>query len=166
MEDYVDAYIEVPRGGRNKYEYDQSRGVLRLNRVLYSSVHYPADYGFIVDTLAEDGDHLDILVIVEEANYPGVIVPARPIGVLDMVDEKGPDQKVLGVPVGDPRFDSIHNISDISSHWLIEIKNFFDTYKALQQLPTVVRAWHRADVAWRIIEECRERYQREAGAAA
>ncbi len=97
------AFIEIPRGSRNKYEYDESTGKFLLDRVLYSSVHYPTDYGFVTETLAEDGDSLDVLVLVQEPTFPGCLIPARPLGGLDMHDEKGSDFKVLAVPVGDPR---------------------------------------------------------------
>jgi inorganic pyrophosphatase len=155
----IETFIEIPRGARNKYEYDDTIGVIRLNRVLYSSVHYPTDYGFIPGTLAEDGDHLDVLVIVDEPTFPGCHVLTRPIGVLDMVDEKGEDQKVLAVPIGDPRFDLVADIDDISPHWLREIENFFDTYKTLENVQTVVRGWEHSDQAMKVIEECRTRYE-------
>ncbi|MCE5198048.1 MAG: inorganic diphosphatase [Armatimonadota bacterium] len=153
----LEAVIEIPRGARNKYEYDDERGIIRLDRVLYSSVHYPTDYGFIPDTLAEDGDHLDILVIVEEPTFPGCYVPIRPIAVLNMLDVNGEDQKILAVPVGDPRFDRVRDISDISPHWLREIENFFDTYKTLEDLHTVVRGWEGAERAMQVIDECKRR---------
>lgn len=155
----VEAFIEIPRGARNKYEYDEARRVIRLDRVLYSSLHYPTDYGFIHETLAEDGDHLDVLVIVEEPTFPGCHVPVRPIGLLNMLDEKGEDQKILAVPVGDPRFESVKDIDDISRHWLREIENFFDTYKTLENVETVVRGWDHAEKAKRVIAECRDRYR-------
>jgi len=103
----VQAFVEVPRGSRNKYEIDPTSGRIRLDRVLYSPLHHPADYGLIGGTLAEDGDHLDVLIFTYEPTFPGCLVEVRPIGVLDMRDEKGVDQKVLAVPVGDPRFDGV-----------------------------------------------------------
>lgn len=157
----LDAFIEIPRGARNKYEYDDELGAFRLDRVLYSSVHYPTDYGFIPETLADDGDHLDVLVFVEEPTFPGCHVPVRVVGVLNMIDVNGEDQKILAVPVGDPRFDGISDISDISPHWLKEIENFFNTYKTLEEVTTVVREWSPAGRARQVIEECRERYRRE-----
>ena len=156
----VEAVIEIPRGARNKYEYDEKRGVMRLDRVLYSSVHYPTDYGFIPETLAEDGDHLDILVIVEEPTFPGCHIPVRPIGVLNMVDVNGEDQKILAVPTVDPRFDRVKDIGDISQHWLREIKNFFDTYKILQEVQTEVQGWDNSARAHEVITDCKERYNR------
>ena len=156
---FVEAFVEIPRGSRNKYEFDERTGVFHLDRVLYSSVHYPTDYGFIRKTIALDGDHLDILVLLEEPTFPGCVVPARPIGVLNMLDEQGEDQKILSVPIGDPRFAHIEDINDLSPHWLREIENFFDTYKTLQMVATVLRGWDHADRARELILECRERYK-------
>lgn len=156
----VEAVIEIPRGARNKYEYDDERDIMRLDRVLYSSVHYPTDYGFIPRTLAEDGDHLDILVIVEEPTFPGCHIPVRPIGVLNMIDVNGEDQKILAVPLVDPRFDLVKDIEDISPHWLREIKNFFDTYKMLQEVQTQVQGWDNSTRAHEVINDCRNRYYR------
>ncbi len=153
----VEVFVEIPRGSRNKYEYDEKRNAIRLDRVLYSSVHYPTDYGFIPGTLAEDGDHLDCLVIVEEPTFPGCIVPIRVIGALRMIDERGEDNKILGVPTGDRRFDDIIEVDDLSHHWLREIENFFQTYKTLQGVETRVLGWDGADTAWDIIEACRAR---------
>jgi inorganic pyrophosphatase len=156
----IEVFVEIPRGSRNKYEMDKERGVLVLDRVLYSSVHYPTDYGFVVDTLAEDGDALDALVVVDEPTFPGCHVMARPIGVLDMQDEKGPDQKILAVPIGDPRFASIHDLHDIDPHWLREIENFFQTYKALEDKWTDVVGWRDAAVAAGVIGRARELHTR------
>ncbi len=157
----VEAFIEIPRGSRNKYEYDDATGRLRLDRVLYSSVHYPTDYGFIPDTLAEDGDHLDILVLMQEPSFPGCYIEARPIGGLDMSDEKGPDFKVLAVPVGDPRYQHVTDLSHLGDHWLREIETFFATYKLLEPKQTEVLGWHDAPFAWDVIAACRVRYTGE-----
>lgn len=155
----VEAFIEIPRGSRNKYEYDKETGQFRLDRVLFSSVHYPTDYGYIPDTLAEDGDGLDILVLVEEPTFPGCLIESRAIGGLDMSDEKGVDFKVLAVPVGDPRFDHVHTLDDLSEHWLREIETFFSTYKLLEPKQTEVLGWHDASETARIIGECQSRYR-------
>src|SRR5690348_9129624 len=128
----VDVFVEIPRGSRAKYELDKASGRIRLDRVLHSSVHYPADYGFVIDTLAGDGDPLDAVVIVEEPTFPGCVVPARPIGTLFMRDAKGEDEKILAVPVGDPRFDEIKTLDDLAPHWRLEIETFFATYKTLE----------------------------------
>jgi inorganic pyrophosphatase len=156
----IEVFVEIPRGSRNKYEIDKERGVLVLDRVLFSSVHYPTDYGFVVGTLAEDGDALDALVVVDEPTFPGCHVIARPIGVLDMQDEKGPDQKILAVPIGDPRFSSIRDLHDIDQHWLREIENFFQTYKALEDKWTDVVGWEDAAAAARVIVAARESHAR------
>lgn len=154
----VEAVIEIPRGSRNKYELDDKTGKIRLDRVLYSSVHYPTDYGFIPNTLAPDGDHLDILVVIHEPTFPGCVIEARPIGGLDMEDEKGSDFKVLAVPTGDPRFDDTRKLDDLPKHWLREIETFFDTYKILEPKQTEVLGWHDLAEAWEMIERCRAAY--------
>lgn len=153
----IEAIIEIPRGSRNKYEFDEATGVIRLDRVLYSSVHYPADYGFVLGTCAEDGDPLDILVLVEEPTFPGCHVRARPIGVMRMRDEKGPDDKIIAVPSGDPRFAHVYELGDVSSHWQLEIEFFFRTYKVLEQLETEILGWGSATAAREIIEAARDR---------
>src|SRR6266704_2363670 len=117
--------IEIPQGSRNKYESDHDEHVIRLDRVLHSSVHYPTDYGFIPGTLSKDGDPLDVLVLTMEPTFPGCHLTARPIGVLRMIDDKGEDEKILAVPCGEPRFDDISDLADLSGHWLKEIENFF-----------------------------------------
>jgi len=128
----VDVVIEVPRGSRNKYEFDHERHVLHLDRRLFSATVYPADYGFIPETLAEDGDPLDALVLLEEPVFPGCWVRARPIGIFWMEDEKGPDAKIICVPLGDPRWDEVRDLEDMASHLRSEIQHFFDVYKALE----------------------------------
>ncbi len=153
----VDVFIEIPRGSRTKYELDRATGRIRLDRVLFSSVHYPADYGFITDTVAGDGDPLDALVVVEEPTFPGCIVPARPIGTLLMRDEKGQDEKILAVPVGDPRFDTVRELKDLAPHWLREIEMFFATYKQLEGAGVDIAGWHGSRTAWKVIEESRAR---------
>ena len=151
----VDVFVEIPKGSRTKYELDKKTGRIRLDRVLFSSVHYPADYGFVTDTLAGDGDPLDALVIVEEPTFPGCIVPARPIGTLLMRDSKGEDEKILAVPVGDPRFDEINELTDLSKHWLREIETFFATYKELEGDAVTLGGWQGAKTAWALIEKSR-----------
>lgn len=152
----IEVQVEIPRGSRNKYEFDKARGVFVLDRVLYSSVHYPTDYGYIVETLADDGDPLDALVVVNEPTFPGCHINARPIGVLNMTDEKGGDDKILAVPMGDPRYRSIAALEDLDPHWLIEIENFFRIYKELEDKWTEVVGWQGAEAAARIIAEARQ----------
>ena len=155
--DRVEIVVEIPRGSRNKYEFDHERGVFRLDRVLYSSVHYPTDYGFIPGTLSLDGDPLDVLVVVDEPTFTGCHVRVRPIGTLIMVDEKGEDEKILAAPYDDPRFTETRRLGDLSPHWPLEIATFFRTYKELQGVQTEVRDWRDVDDAWKVIEECRQR---------
>lgn len=143
----VEVMIEIPRGGRNKYEYDEEKCVIRLDRVLFSSVHYPVDYGFIPGTRAPDGDHLDVMVVVEEPTFPGCVMTVRPVGLLRMLDEQGEDYKILAVPTRDPRFDDVRELQDLPSHWLREIENFFQTYKYLEGVPTQVLGWEGAEKA-------------------
>ncbi len=156
----VEALVEIPKGSRNKYEYDEALGKLRLDRVLFSPLHYPADYGFILDTLAEDGDHLDILIVTLEPSFPASIVPARPIGVLDMRDDKGRDQKILAVPQVDPRFREILDLPNLTSHWLAEIEHFFQVYKTLEEKETEIYGWSGVQAARGTILEAQNRYQK------
>src|SRR5207248_917193 len=116
--DSIEVVVEIPRGSRNKYEFDKERGVFVLDRVLFSSVHYPTDYGYVVQTLGEDGDPLDALVVVNEPTFSGCHIRCRPIGVLDMRDDMGPDHKILAVPLVDPRFQSIQDLRALDPHWL------------------------------------------------
>lgn len=153
----VDVLIEIPKGSRAKYEYDAATGRIRLDRVLYSSVVYPADYGFIEGTLSGDGDPLDALVVVEVPTFPGCVVPARPIGTLLTRDRKGLDEKVIAVPVGDPRFDDIRELRHLAKHWLLEIETFFATYKTLEGDIPEVSGWHGVSAAWKAIESARRR---------
>jgi len=157
---WIEATIEIPRGSRNKYEFDHARGVFHLDRVLYSAVHYPTDYGFIAGTLSGDGDPLDVLVVVDEPTFPGCHVRVRPIGTLLMTDRKGLDEKILAVPVDDPRYSQVTTLADLPPHWQREISAFFRTYKELEGEQTDVRDWQDVDGAWHIIEECRQRYER------
>jgi inorganic pyrophosphatase len=164
MDEMVEVMVEIPKGSRNKYEMDHTTHRLRLDRVLHSSVHYPTDYGFIPDTLAEDGDPLDALVVVEDGTFPGCSVPARPIGLLHMADEHGTDIKVLCVAATDPRFEPIHELEDLAPHWLREIEVFFETYKQLEDMKEVsVGGWEGRSAAWAAIEDCARRLHAQLG---
>ena len=145
--------VEIPSGSRNKYEFDHQLNRFRLDRVLYSSVHYPCDYGFVEGTLADDGDPLDVLVVISEPTFPGCIVRSRPVGVLDMRDDKGHDYKVLAVAADDPRWDETKELGDLSPHRLREIENFFQIYKELEGRPVEIFGWLGVDDAWRIIDD-------------
>lgn len=128
----ADVTIEVPKGDRNKYELDHHSGRIRLDRTLFTSTHYPGDYGFFDDTLAEDGDPLDVLVLLDEPTFPGCLICVRPVAVFDMSDENGPDAKVLAVPGTDPRWDHVAELADLDPYLLDEIRHFFTVYKALE----------------------------------
>jgi inorganic pyrophosphatase len=150
--------VEIPKNSANKYEYDGTLGVFRLDRALYSAVHYPGDYGFIPGTLAEDSDPLDVLTLVDEASYPGVLISVRPVGVLQMVDQDDPDEKILAVPNRNPRFDQVHTIDQVFPHNLREIEHFFAIYKELEGKRTEMRGWKGPREARDTIRKARERY--------
>lgn len=155
----VNAIIEIPVGTKNKYEVDKERDRVKLDRVLYSAMTYPAEYGYIENTLAGDGDPLDIIVISSEPTFPGCIVPARVIGYLEMYDNDKEDYKIISVVDVDPRYQEIQRLEDLSSFTLQEIKNFFENYKVLQQVEVVVKEYHSKEEAMKIIEESRANYE-------
>jgi inorganic pyrophosphatase len=160
--DPIEVVVEIPSGSRNKYEYDHARHRFVLDRILYSSVHYPCDYGFIEGSLADDGDPLDVLVVISEPTFPGCVVRVRPVGVLDMADDKGHDYKILAVAYDDPRWHETDTLEHLSPHRLVEIENFFKIYKALEGRETDVSGWLGADDAWRIIDAAMAAGQRGA----
>ncbi len=152
----VQVMIEIPKGCRNKYEYDKERKAIRFDRMLFSAVHYPSDYGFILDTLAEDGD---ALVLVWEPTFPGCLIEARPVGLFKMWDEKGPDEKILCVPVNDPLWNYIRGLSDAPPHLLQEIEHFFRIYKDLEEKKTGIEGWEGVDAALRVIGAASRRFK-------
>ena len=156
--DVIDAVVEIPFRSRNKYETDEKTGRIRLNRVLYTAMGYPAEYGIVENTLADDGDPLDILIIATEPTYPGCIVPARVVGYLTMYDDGREDCKLISVVDTDPRYGDIHNLTDVSPFILEEIHNFFENYKQLEKTSVVVKDYHSKEEALKLIEECKERY--------
>ncbi len=157
----VSVMIEIPKGSRNKYEYDKVKKRLKFDRMLFSSVHYPSDYGFIQETLALDGDALDALVLVWEPTFPGCIIDARPVGLFKMWDEKGPDEKILCVPVYDPLWNHIESLSDVPPHLLKEIEHFFTIYKELEEKKTGVEGWEDRESAIRIVRQSRQRFKKQ-----
>ncbi|MBN2879981.1 MAG: inorganic diphosphatase [Clostridia bacterium] len=161
MQKIIDAIIEIPMNTINKYEIDKPSGRIRLSRVLYSRMTYPAEYGYIESTLALDGDPLDILVLASEKTFPGCIVSARVLGYLDMVDMGFQDEKVIAVVDADPRFEGVKSLEDVHPHILKEIKHFFQTYKHLQETVTTVNEYHGIEETLELIESCIERYKEQ-----
>jgi inorganic pyrophosphatase len=155
----VHAVIEIPRDSVNKYEYDKKLHVFKLDRTLFSPVHYPGDYGFIPSTLGQDGDPLDVLVLVEAPSFPGCLIEVRPIGVLQMVDQGKKDEKILAVAESDPLYRNIHDSSQVLSHQLREIEHFFSIYKYLEDKRTEIAGWGNADEAKQIIVEGQRRFK-------
>ena len=153
----VEVVVEIPENSQNKYEYDHRRGVFRLDRVLHSAVHYPADYGFVPDTLAEDGDPLDALVLLSIPTFPGCHVEARVLGCLEMSDEKGRDVKLLGAAVADPHMVHLRGLDDVPPSTLRLLEHFFATYKQLEGKAVSVGAWSGPAVALRLLAEARAR---------
>ncbi len=162
MKKIYEAIIEIPMGTKNKYEIDKVRNRIKLDRVLYTPMTYPAEYGYIENTLAEDKDPLDILVLATSKTFPGCIVDARIVGYLDVIDNGEKDEKVIAVMDHDPRFSHIHEIGDIQVHTLREIKHFFKTYKDLQQNKVVeVFEFHDKIDALELIKDCQDRFNRQ-----
>lgn len=157
--DVVEAVVEIPFRSRNKYEIDKKTGRIKLDRVLYSAMGYPAEYGTIENTLAPDGDPLDILILATEPTYPGCIIPARVIGYLKMLDNGKEDYKLISVVACDPRYDEIKTLQDVSPFTLKEIKNFFENYKSLQKIKVEVGEYHSKEEALNLIELCKKNYQ-------
>ncbi|TCT25613.1 inorganic pyrophosphatase [Melghiribacillus thermohalophilus] len=155
----VEVFVEIPTGSQNKYEFDKEKGVFKLDRVLYSPQFYPAEYGYIDETLALDGDPLDALVLVTNPTFPGCVIEARVIGFLNMIDSGEEDQKLLAVPTEDPRFNDVQTLDDIPKHKLDEIAHFFQTYKDLQGKKTEIGDWEGPEAAAKLIDECVKRYQ-------
>ena len=159
MKRVVDALIEIPLGSKNKYEKDKVTGRIRLDRVLYAAMIYPAEYGVIEETLAPDGDELDILVICSDPTFPGCTVPARVLGYLDMVDNGKLDYKLISVVDCDPRYGSVRKLEHLDPFLLKEIANFFANYKVLQGVKVEVGSYHGRDEAMEIIAACRKAWE-------
>lgn len=151
LPDILNAIVEIPRGSRNKYELDKETGLFRFDRLLYSAVHYPGDYGFIPRSLADDDDPLDILIITTEPTFPGCLMAVRPLGVFEMRDEKGLDEKILAVPLDDPLYSDYSSLDDVSPHFLREVEHFFEIYKELEGVRTSALGWKDLNRAREII---------------
>jgi inorganic pyrophosphatase len=146
------AVFEIPKGSRNKYEYDKDMEAFALDRVLYSPFYYPAEYGIIPKTLYDDGDPMDVLVLMDQPTFPGCVIETRPIGIMRMIDSGDKDDKILGVPVNDPMYKDVNDIDDIPGHLLDEIAHFFKEYKYLEGKTTEIIGWENAQKAFEAIE--------------
>ncbi len=150
----LNVLIEITGGSKNKYEFDKDMGAMILDRVLFSSVQYPYDYGFVPNTLADDGDPLDGMVIMDEPTFAGCVIAARPIGMLEMIDGGDRDEKILCVPAEDPRYADVKSLEDIAQHRLDEIAEFFATYKRLEKKETEILGWKGLEATQAVIAEC------------
>lgn len=150
----INVLIEIAGGSKNKYEFDKDINAFALDRVLFSSVKYPYDYGFVPNTLADDGDPLDGMVLMDEPTFPGCVITARPIGMLEMIDGGDRDEKILCVPDEDPRYADVKSLDDIASHRLDEIAEFFKTYKNLEKKVTEILGWKGLDEVQPLVEKC------------
>ena len=163
MDNKIEVIIEIPRGSRNKYEYDHDHHIMRLDRRLFTATGYPADYGFIPNTLSEDTDPLDALVLLDDPTFPGCWVSSRPIAVFWMTDDAGPDAKIICVPADDPRWAHITDLETLPDHLGQEISYFFEVYKALEPAKySTVEGWEGAAAAWQEIRDCQERFTQQA----
>ena len=161
MNTVVEALIEIPLHSKNKYEIDPTTGKLKLDRVLYASMVYPTEYGSVENTLAPDGDPLDILVVCDNPSFPGCYVPARVLGYLEMTDGGKPDYKLISVVDCDPRYSNYPELHELPDFILREIRNFFENYKVLQGIDVTTGDYHDKEDAIKIIDECKERYKRK-----
>ncbi|MDF9797305.1 inorganic pyrophosphatase [Catalinimonas alkaloidigena] len=155
----IDAIIEIPKGSRNKYEYDRKKQMIRYDRMIFSSMFYPSDYGFIPETLAEDGDEIDVLVLVTEPTFPGCLMEVKPIGLFKMYDEKGTDDKILCVPVSDPIWNKVNALEEVNPHLKMEIEHFFQVYKDLEKKKVGVEGWEDKAAALHAIQDAKKRFQ-------
>lgn len=155
-----DVLIEIPKGSRNKYEFDKEKGCMRLDRVLHSSMYYPSEYGYIPETLAEDKDPLDVLVFTTSPTVPGCLIEVKAIGILFMSDDKGKDEKIICVPTADPNYNIYNDLKDLPLHKLKEIEHFFKVYKDLEDKKVNIEKWGDKRDACRVYKECLERYKK------
>ena len=158
-----EVFIEIPKGCKAKYELDKESGLLRLDRVLYTSTVYPANYGFIPRTLADDGDPLDVLVLCGESMYPATLVTCYPIGVIKMIDSGALDEKIIAIPVGDPTYNEYYDIQELPKHVFEEMMHFFEVYKSLEHKKTAVKEICHRDEAMDIINKCIASYKKIFG---
>jgi len=154
--------VEIPKGGRNKYEYDPALGGIKFDRLLISAATYPADYGYLRDTLGRDGDPLDALVCLYEPTFPGCLIPVKPLGLFKMRDEKGSDDKVICVPLGDPYWNDYDELEELPILLRQEIEQFFSIYKTLEGKPVEIEGWGSVQEALREIAEAQTRHQKSS----
>ncbi|MEX0931023.1 MAG: inorganic diphosphatase [Candidatus Paceibacterota bacterium] len=157
--DKMNVIIEIPKFSKNKYEIDKETGMIALDRVMHSAQDYPFDYGFVPQTLFDDGDALDVVLITTYPLAPGILVTARPIAIMEMIDGGERDDKIVAVPIEDPRFDTMHDLQDLNPHFQKEMSHFFETYKKVQEKEVSVGAWHGAEAAKIAFEKSREMYE-------
>jgi len=155
----VYAIVEINKGSRNKYEYHKQAGIIKLDRVLYSSMNYPGDYGLIPRTFYDDGDPLDILVMINAPTFPGCVIEARPVGMFRMLDKGLPDDKILAVPATDPFYTDYRDLDDVPKHFLDEVRHFFSVYKDLEGIRVEAVGWENAEVARERIRHAAEIYR-------
>ncbi len=160
MNNIVEAIIEIPMGTKNKYEVNKETGRITLDRVLYSALTYPGEYGFIENTIADDKDPLDILVLSSYPTFPGCVVKARVLGYLTVLDNGYHDEKVIAVVDTDPRFENIQKLEDLTEHQKAEIKDFFQNYKTLQNIVVETKEFHNMEEALKLIEKCKNNYKK------
>lgn len=166
MPDSVHLLVEIPKGSRNKYEWDEELQAIKLDRFLFSSVVYPTDYGFIPDTDGEDGDPLDAMCIVSESTFPGCVIPVKVIGLFKMLDDGEVDDKILCVPMKDPNLTNVESLEDVGAQLKAEIAHFFAIYKGPEGKIVEVDGWYGREEALKTIEEARERYRARVGKGA
>jgi inorganic pyrophosphatase len=154
--------VEIPKGSRNKYEFDHERHVIKLDRFLFASVVYPTDYGFIPETLSQDGDPLDVMVCVSEPTFPGCMIVVKPLALFRMEDDQGVDDKVLAVPLTDPGWNTLESLEEVPDQLQSEIAHFFTVYKQLENKHVEVEGWYSREHAVKEIEASRRRYREDA----
>lgn len=157
--DEMNVIVEIPKFSKNKYEIDKETGIIALDRVMHTAQDYPFDYGFVPQTLFDDGDALDVVLITTHPLAPGILVKARPVAIMEMIDGGERDDKVVAVPVDDPRFADIKDIGDLNKHFIKEMSHFFETYKKVQNKEVSVGAWSGADAAKAAFTRSRELYE-------
>lgn len=155
----MNVIIEIPKNSKNKYEIDKETGIIALDRVMHTAQDYPFDYGFVPQTLFDDGDALDVVMLTTYPLAPGILVKARPVAIMEMIDGGDRDDKVVAVPVDDPRFADVKDLADINKHFIKEMSHFFETYKKVQNKEVSVGAWHGAEEAMKAFDRSRDAYE-------